>query len=195
MFRFIETIRIEDGFPQNLLLHQQRMEATFLHFFPHSQVPSLERHLAKKRFPQSGILKCRVLYNQRILKTEITTYLPKEIGSFRLIRDDSVSYDYKFNDRRILMRGNNNEESIFVKKGLITDTSFSNLAVQLGSEWYTPAQPLLRGTMRASLLQSGQIQEKDISVEEFLSCQKFRLINAMLPPEVSMDYSPSLITY
>ena len=195
MFRFIETIRIQGGIPQNLMLHRQRLEATFARFFPDAKVPSLHEHLNSKRFPLSEVLKCRILYNQKIIKTEIITYIPKQIESFKLVTDNSISYEYKFNDRRILMRGNNNgEEPIFVKNGLITDTSFSNLAVLLGGEWYTPAQPLLKGTMRALLLQSGQIHEKDISVVEFLSCEKFRLINAMLPLDESKDYFPSLIT-
>lgn len=191
MFRFIETIRIESGIPQNLVLHQQRMQATFERFFPDAAVPSLQQLLDNKQFPLSGILKCRILYNQKILKTEISAYVAKEIVSFRLVTDNELSYAYKFSDRRALNRGKKGgEELIFVKNGLITDTSFSNIAVCINGKWYTPGQPLLRGTMRAALLQSGQIHEKGISAEEFMSCEKFRLINAMLPLQSSKDYFP-----
>lgn len=195
MFRFIESIRIESGVPQNLALHQQRMRATFERFFPDAAIPSLQHHLDKKQFPRIGILKCRILYNQKILKTEITNYKEKEIVSFRLVTDNDISYTFKFSDRRALTSSKKStEELIFVQSGLITDTSFSNIAVFLNSKWYTPAQPLLRGTMRSALLQSGQIREMDISAEEFLVCEKFRLINAMLPLQSSKDYYPSLIT-
>lgn len=194
MFRFIETIRIEDGVPQNLSLHQQRMELTFELFFAVNEVPSLKKHLNRKVFPEKGIYKCRILYNKKILKTEFENYIPKEIFSFRLVTDNQISYEFKFSDRRKLIREKSaGEELIFVKNGLITDTAFSNIAVMIAGSWYTPAQPLLKGTMRNMLLQSGKIRERNISAGEFLKCEKFRLINAMLPLETSEDYFPGSI--
>lgn len=194
MFRFIETIRIEGGIPRNLAMHQQRMQATFERFFPDAPFPSLQQHLDKKQLRLSEILKCKILYNRRILKTEFSAYKAKEIITFRLITTNDLSYDYKFSNRRALNRGKKiGEELIFVKNGLITDTSFTNIAVCISGKWYTPAQPLLKGTMRAALLRSGHVKEKEISEQEFLGCEKFRLINAMLPLDESKDYYPSLI--
>lgn len=161
-----------------------------MRFFAGKEAPSLEKHLSRKLLPDHGIYKCRILYDIKILKTEIEKYIPKEIFSFRLVTDNQISYEYKFSDRRRLLRGKSKgEDLIFVKNDLITDTTFSNLAVMLDDMWYTPAQPLLRGTMRSFLLENGKIQERNISVAEFLNCEKFRLINAMLPLETSEDYS------
>ncbi|WP_333578016.1 aminotransferase class IV, partial [Leyella stercorea] len=67
-----------------------------------------------------------------------------------------------------------------VKNGLLTDTSFTNVAVFDGERWLTPKYPLLLGTKRASLLERQVIKEADISVETLMNAQKVSLINAMI---------------
>ena len=47
--------------------------------------------------------------------------------------------------------------------------------------WYTPAQPLLKGTRRAALLDAGILTEQDIPALKIREYQKIRLFNAMLP--------------
>lgn len=67
-----------------------------------------------------------------------------------------------------------------MKNGLLTDTSFTNVAVFDGERWLTPKHPLLLGTKRASLLERQVIKEADISVETLMNAQKVSLINAMI---------------
>ena len=50
----------------------------------------------------------------------------------------------------------------FVKNGRLTDTSYSNIALFDGNRWVTPAHPLLKGTMRQSLIDKGLLKEKGI---------------------------------
>lgn len=50
-----------------------------------------------------------------------------------------------------------------------------------GQRWVTPRQPLLRGTMRQSLLDTGQLVERDIRYDEWGCYEKVSLINAMMP--------------
>lgn len=66
-------------------------------------------------------------------------------------------------------------------KGLLTDTSYSNITLFDGSRWVTPRQPLLRGTMRQSLLDDGVLAEQDIKAEDWNSFRQVSLINAMMP--------------
>lgn len=73
------------------------------------------------------------------------------------------------------------DEVVIVKNGLLTDTSYSNIALFNGSHWVTPRQPLLRGTMRQSLLDDGVLAEQDIKAEDWNSFRQVSLINAMMP--------------
>ena len=58
------------------------------------------------------------------------------------------------------------------------DDDFSDLN---GSQWVTPRQPLLRGTMRQSLLDAGALVEMDIKAEDWDHYRQVSLINAMMP--------------
>ncbi|MFW5535892.1 MAG: aminotransferase class IV [Prevotella sp.] len=49
-----------------------------------------------------------------------------------------------------------------------------------GNRWVTPAHPLLKGTMRQSLIDKGLLKEKDIMAEDFPKYLEVRLINAMM---------------
>jgi 4-amino-4-deoxychorismate lyase len=78
------------------------------------------------------------------------------IESLKLVEDNTISYRHKYSDRSHLlelmnMRGDC-DDILIVKDGYITDTSFSNIVFFDGDKWVTPARPLLRGTMRESLL-------------------------------------------
>lgn len=66
-------------------------------------------------------------------------------------------------------------------KGLLTDTSYSNIALFDGCHWVTPRQPLLRGTMRQSLLDDGVLTEQDIKAEDWNRYRQVSLVNAMMP--------------
>ena len=46
--------------------------------------------------------------------------------------------------------------------------------------WFTPRNPLLKGTTRARLLSVGKIVESDIRVQELRSFSQVALLNAMV---------------
>ena len=73
------------------------------------------------------------------------------------------------------------DDVLIVRHGLLTDTSIANIALWDGSEWYTPAQPLLAGTQRRYLLDTGQIKETDIPVASLGNYRHIRLFNALIP--------------
>lgn len=108
----------------------------------------------------------------------------REIRSLKLVEDNEIDYSFKSTDRaplnRLTARKGDCDEVLIVKKGLLTDTSFTNVAVFDGERWLTPRHPLLLGTKRASLLERQVIKEADISVETLMNAQKVSLINAMI---------------
>ena len=97
---------------------------------------------------------------------------------------DRIDYSFKSADRsslnRLTAQKGDCDEIIIVKNGLVTDTSFTNIAVFDGEQWLTPRHPLLMGTKRACLLEKRILKEADISVEALMRAQKVSLINAMI---------------
>ena len=115
----------------------------------------------------------------------VSPYQMRRVNSFKLVVCDDIEYSFKGVNRDRLnalrnMKGDA-DEIIIVKHGLLTDTSYSNIALFDGKEWVTPQTPLLKGTMRQSLLDQGTITERRISVEDIFLYQKIAMINAMLP--------------
>ena len=186
MYPFVETIRVEDGVPHNLRYHQLRMADTMRRFFPHTPVPSLASELEARKWPAGITWKVHVEYDARgITLFKADEYHIRHITRLRLVVCDDIDYAYKSADRRRLetlfaQRGKA-DEVVIVRNGLLTDTSYSNIALFDGCHWVTPRQPLLRGTMRQSLLDAGVLTEQDIKAEDWRSYRQVSLINAMMP--------------
>lgn len=72
------------------------------------------------------------------------------------------------------------DDICIVRDGLLTDASICNIALWNGSQWITPASPLLPGTMRASLLDTTKIIPGDIRPDDLLDYSRIRLFNAMI---------------
>ena len=183
MQQFVETIKIKDGKALNLSFHQSRMCRTMRHFFADAPVPALADVLSPT--PDMQFYKARVLYDgQGVVDVQYAPYTMREIRSLKVVVDDRIDYSFKSADRsslnRLTAQKGDCDEIIIVKNGLVTDTSFTNIAVFDGEQWLTPRHPLLMGTKRASLLEKHILKEADISVETLMRAQKVSLINAMI---------------
>lgn len=184
MLQFIETIRVVDGTPQGIEWHQARMNETYHHFFPTSEIPSISHWLHDMTRPE-GITKVRIVYGKEgIADMTLQPYTPKPIHSLKLVTDDTIDYSYKSTNRshlnRVLAQKENCDDVIIVKNGLLTDTSYTNIALFDGKRWITPRTPLLKGTMRARLLAEGKITEQDITPHDIDRFRSIALFNAML---------------
>lgn len=185
--QFVETIKIEKGEAQAIAYHQERLERTLRHFFPSlcnaTSMPSLEKLVAPTA--DMDFYKARVVYGEQGVK-DITyaAYAMREIRSLQVVENDAITYDYKSTDRSslnaLVAQKGDCDEIIIVKHGLLTDTSFTNLAIYDGNHWITPKRPLLLGTKRAALLDKGIIQEADITLNDFRNAVKVSLFNAMI---------------
>lgn len=187
---FIETIRLEDGVPQLLEWHEQRMRRTLKAYYPTTEVPKLGDWLPSD-FPL-GRCKWRVVYSDVIEEVSVEPYQPRLIRSLRVVEVSDLDYSYKRLDRQSLnacysQRGGC-DDVLIVRGGYLTDTTIANLALSDGHRWYTPRHPLLAGTARAELLNRGILELRDIRLEELHLYRRIRLINAMLPwGEVELD--------
>jgi len=196
MCLLLETIRFENGAFQNLRYHQERMEASRKALFPDSETIDLEAALRKemaagKNVPQTGLFKCRVVYDSQIRNLKWIPYSFPKIISLKMVFSNEIKYSYKYENRKaineLLKEKGNTDDILIVKHGLITDTSFCNILFYNGKNWITPSFPLLRGTQRNHLLETEQIQTAEIKPTDLVNFQKARLINAMIRFEDALD--------
>lgn len=183
MCRLFETIRITDGKPVNLELHEKRLKRSRRKLYGLHNDLRLSDFIRVPEDCRTGIFRCRVIYEQEVVSTEFTPYVPAAVRTLRLVNADTLIYDHKYIDRSSLTGLINREmadDILIVKEGNITDTSYSNIVFYDGKQWLTPDTPLLGGTMRERLLIDGIIKADRITVETLNRFTHFRLINAML---------------
>lgn len=184
MYRFIETIKLLDGNFFNLDYHQRRMEQTMLQFFGHKGDIRLAHFLTQQSFPESGLFKCRIVYDKTILSVEFLPYTIKPLRSLKVVQNNSIQYAHKFESRdQLIMLYNQREQHddvIIVKNNLLTDASYANLIFFDGKSWFTPSSFLLNGTMRQILIDQRKIKTAQISLSDIANFEKVKLINSMV---------------
>ena len=191
--QLLETIRFNAGKFSNIKLHQRRFNDSRRQLFNCKDEINLISILNSyiKNQPDYQLLKCRVVYDAEVESVEFIPYSMPNITSLKLVNCDKIEYSHKYLNRshinKLILQKCNADDIIIVKNGLITDSSFANMLFFNGSQWLTPAQPLLKGTQRAKLLEQEQIITADIRPADLYNFTKVRLINAMLRFEDEMD--------
>ena len=184
MCLLLETIRLVNGSPMHLAVHQARMDRSRKALF--GEVPPLR--LDSLTPPQGipGVAKWRILYGKEVAESGGMTYIPKRIRSVKLVRGDTISYPFKLADRKIfedlLALADGCDDVLIIRRGRITDLSYANIAFSDGTGWVTPDTPLLEGTCRARLLKEGRLKEIPIRPGDLSNYREATVINAMLEP-------------
>ena len=185
MYRFIETICINDGVIENLSAHDERMNNTIRMHYGSSVMPvSLEDFITAEGC--EGRTRCRVEYTSAVEKIEYFPYRIREVKSLQLVNDDSAEYSFKYADRSVLDRNfalrGDADDVVIIRSGML------NMALYKDGKWYTPKYPLLKGTRRARLLAEGIIEEDIIMANCLHGYEKVCLFNAMIGfGEVEID--------
>ncbi|HBZ26679.1 MAG TPA: chorismate-binding protein [Rikenellaceae bacterium] len=190
---FIETIKVVDGVAQNLDLHLKRSSQTMLHNFGIIKaLPLAELLYFNVNLPLNGVYKLRVIYSKDIIDYSLEPYIPKNIKTLRMIDGGDIDYRFKYENRdtinTLFEKRGDCDDILIVKEGLITDSSYCNVVFGEGRSYFTPADPLLKGTKRESLLISGAIRERVIRESEIGRYRTVFIVNAML------DMTPVSIT-
>ena len=184
----LETIRIESRQIRNADWHNRRMNTARKDLFGIRSELDIRTIIKIPIGMGMGLFKCRILYDNTIREIQILPHHPRPVSSLKLVMDDSIDYRYKYADRshleKLLLQKGSCDDILIVKKGYITDTSFSNIVLQApDGSWITPDTPLLNGTMRQFLLDGGKISEKSIMVQDLAAYSQARLINCMMDLE------------
>ena len=122
-------------------------------------------------------------YGEKLHSIEYIPYIPKEINSLKIV-PSKIDYALKYANRdalNALLEANQEvDEVIIEKKGYLSDITIANIAFYDGKQWFTPKDPLLKGTMRAKLIDEGFLLPREIKKEDLNNYTQVALINAML---------------
>jgi 4-amino-4-deoxychorismate lyase len=183
MSLLIESIKLLDGTFYNLSHHEQRMNRSLKSLCGVHDHVDLEIFLSKVDVPTQGLFKCRIVYDDTSREIEFQPYQYKKIQSLRVVEHDRINYEFKYTDRKLINRlyelRKDCDDILIVKRGFVTDSSYSNIVFRKNNHWVTPWSALLKGTQRQKLLEQNIIQEDDIRMEDIRTFQSFKLINAM----------------
>jgi len=183
MSRLIESIKLFDRKLWNIEYHNERMNRSRRELFNAEDELDLSLIIKIPEGLSNNLFKCRVVYTEKILDVEFHPYIPRPVKKLNIVHDDNLDYSYKYEERSKIQKHLCNavdSEILIVKNGFVSDTSYSNVVFSDLTDLFTPATPLLKGTKRASLLDSGKIREKEIRLADLPKYKYVYLINALL---------------
>lgn len=199
MYPLFETIRYKNATPENLDLHQQRVDYTLLQLNAKESI-SLSDHIslhADKPGLDNKAYKCRLQYDLTgNVSIHFESYTIKKMNTISIQDIGSNAYPFKYSDRiwiNEIVANSGTDEVILTQNGYIKDASYANLVFFDGVKWITPNQPLLMGTRRSALLKAGIIFETTIQIKDLNNFVDFKLINAMMLWEESPSFKLEVI--
>ncbi|MDO4771023.1 MAG: hypothetical protein Q4A14_04205 [Porphyromonas sp.] len=150
-------------------------------------VRQIKLSLSDYNLKEHPSVKCTITYHTTVENVKLTPYTARTIKSLKIFDcTDNLDYRYKWADRNCFLPYStlchNDQEPLFFKNGLLTDTTYTNIVVEIkGRGLLTPAAPLLQGTRRQLYINQGIIKPADLSIDDCLSAENIHLINSMLP--------------
>lgn len=183
----LETIKIEEGKIHNLRYHQDRCDQSRQALFQSEDILELSSIIDA---PKVGLYRCRILYGETLHSIDYFPYIPKKIQTLRIVSSD-IEYSFKYANRdtlNALLESNKDVDEVIIEKdGYLTDTTIANIAFFDGKKWLTPERPLLKGTMRAKLIDEGFLHTKEIKKEDIPHYSQVALMNAMIGFKIIND--------
>jgi 4-amino-4-deoxychorismate lyase len=183
MSRLIESIRLENGRFAKLHYHQARMDDSINSLSGKRNNINLTDYLNTLSFPKVGLFKCRIIYDDQVRSVEFIKYKPQHPKSLKVVHEATIEYPFKFENRNqlnfLFSQRQFCDDILIIKNSFVTDTSYANVIFFDGQRWLTPSTPLLKGTMRQLFIDTAEVKEEIITIQNIASFKKFRLINAM----------------
>jgi len=123
----------------------------------------------------------KIVYDGRNFDLQYAPLLKnRKFGEFRIVEIEQ-DYSYKYLQRDwldSLRKGSN--EAILVKDGYLKDATIANIALKIDNKWFTPKEPLLRGTTRQRLLDEGKLNLAPLYIDDLIKAQNFAIMNALI---------------
>ncbi len=184
MSLYIESISIEsDGTCPLLSYHQARIDRTIGE--SHSVNLSSIVELQVNKLIVGHQQKLRILYNKSgVQEVKTQPYVIRLIRNLTTV-NITFDYDHKSTDRDAINAAfalrRQSDDILMVRDGLVTDTSYGNVACYQDGVWYTPESPLLGGCRRQSLIDKGLLTPKKIRIEALNSYPYLMVFNGLIP--------------
>jgi 4-amino-4-deoxychorismate lyase len=192
-----ETICVENRQLKNLSYHEARLNKTRKALWGYQDHWNLSELIEIPDSVDSDMYKCRLAYNQEIDNIKWEPYTRRTIRKIQRVYHETIDYSFKYEDRAelntLFAQRSDSDEILIIKKGMVTDSLYCNVAFSDGEQWFTPSTPLLPGTQRAFLLDEGLIQEADIFEKDLSKYRWVKLFNAMLNWENAPELAVGLI--
>lgn len=180
----LESIKVLDNKIYNFEAHQDRMRSSYAAMFEKEIDFDFQELESRVASISKDLHKLRIIYSPDKKEVEFHPYRRKEIHSLKLVFDDEIDYEHKSADRAALHKlydkKGNHDDILIVRNGLLTDSYYCNVALLQDGTWYTPKDPLLKGTMRQKLLDEKELVERNISLDSLFHYCQIRLFNAMI---------------
>ncbi|TDE11593.1 aminotransferase class IV [Dyadobacter psychrotolerans] len=180
----IETIAVENRQLKNIEYHQARLIKTRRELWGYEDDWNLSELIQIPDSVDDKLFKCRLSYGKVVDNIKWEIYTPRKISKIQKVYHDEVDYAYKYDQRpeldTLYAQRKDAGEILIIRKGMVTDAYYCNVAFFDGSNWFTPDTYLLPGTQRAFLLDSGTIKETKIAEQDISSYSHIRLFNAMV---------------
>ncbi|MBN1462235.1 MAG: aminotransferase class IV [Paludibacteraceae bacterium] len=184
MCRLIESIKVENRQLVAVQWHNKRFNEARSEAFGVNSFVDLQKVISIPTTLTNKVYKCRVLYGKEIEAIDFQPYAIRPVKSLKLVDGGSIDYHLKYENRNaltdLLAQKGEADDILIVKNGCITDTSYANIALFDGKQWFTPDTYLLNGTKRQHLLFKGILQEKQIKVNDLQYYTSIKPINALL---------------
>ena len=181
--QLLETIRIKDGAIKHLQYHQTRANEAALEIWQ-QPAPNLNQLLENEQIPQEGVWRCRIIFDQEQQSVTFTPHQARPVSSLKIVYDNEIDYHLKWLQReaidQLFVQRETCDDILIVKNNYITDTSIANLIFWDNQKWLTPHQPLLNGTCRQRLINTGFLHEAEIKINNLSLFKKIGFINALI---------------
>ena len=152
-------------------------------FYPGASKTDLKNFLDKAP-GDSKLYKLRIEYADKIIRVEFIPYQIRNIRQLVLKEAPGLEYPWKYANRsgieNLCRELSTGQDILITKNGYLTDSSFANIVLEKDGKFMTPSQPLLYGTQREHLLNTGIITSRQIHKSSLSEFSHIILINAMM---------------
>ncbi len=190
MCQLLETIKVENRKFVNLKYHQLRMNRSYNQIFGCENKITLSNIEIPKSL-DNNMYRCRVVYSRNIEDIQFLRQEERVFSKLKLVYCNNISYNHKYSNREVLIellvKAKDFDEIVIVKNNFVTDCSIGNLIFKKENKWYTPDSPLLNGTQRQKLIDTGIILLAEIKVENICEYESVAIINALIDFEAKRE--------
>jgi 4-amino-4-deoxychorismate lyase len=184
MSLLFETVLIRSSKPVNEFYHTQRFNQARKHFWDLPPA-DLFGKISLRHLNPDLQYRCRIEYTRNIEAEKIEPLSVRVCNSLKIVVADDIDYSFKYCRREKLellyTKKENADDVLIIKDNFITDSSIANIVFSDGQKFFTPSTPLLKGTQRAYLIDSGIIQEETLTTNDLKYFKFWQIINALNP--------------